>query len=107
VLVVPLNVTDAEVMNVATNVYTELQNAGVDVLMDDRDDRPGSKFKDADLIGFPLRVVIGGKGLKEGLIEVKWRTAKDPEKIPVADAIQFVLKSLAARREEESKKVPT
>jgi hypothetical protein len=48
--------------------------------MDDRDQRPGFKFKDADLIGIPLRITIGGKGLAEGIAEVKWRTEADPKK---------------------------
>jgi prolyl-tRNA synthetase len=48
--------------------------AGAEVLVDDRAERPGVKFKDADLIGIPLRLTIGGKGLKEGIIELKWRT---------------------------------
>ena len=61
-----------------------------DVLLDDRAQRAGVKFKDADLIGFPLRVVIGGKGLQEGLIELKWRTAAEPIKVPVADAVATI-----------------
>jgi prolyl-tRNA synthetase len=56
------------------------------VLVDDRAERPGVKFKDADLIGIPLRVTIGGKGLKEGIIELKARTGRDVRKIPLAEA---------------------
>jgi prolyl-tRNA synthetase len=56
------------------------------VLVDDRAERPGVKFKDADLIGIPLRLTIGGKGLKEGIIELKWRAQKDVAKVPVAEA---------------------
>ena len=58
----------------------------IDYLWDDRDERPGVKFKDADLIGIPLRIVIGGKGLKEGVIELKPRASKEVQKIAVADA---------------------
>lgn len=78
VLVIPLNVTDAAVMDAAEKIYSGLQGQGLDVLMDDRDARPGFKFKDADLIGIPLRVVVGGKGLKDGVAEVKWRTEANP-----------------------------
>jgi len=55
-------------------------------LIDDRAERPGVKFKDADLIGIPLRLTIGGKGLKEGIIELKWRTQKEVAKVPLAEA---------------------
>jgi prolyl-tRNA synthetase len=61
VLVIPLNVTDPETMQLAERFYKELGEAGVDVLMDDRDARAGFKFKDADLIGIPLRIVIWGR----------------------------------------------
>jgi prolyl-tRNA synthetase len=105
-LVIPLNVTDPEVMGLAEKFYQELQANGVDVLMDDRDARPGFKFKDADLIGIPLRLVVGGKGLKEGTVEVKWRTAETPQKVPVDAAVPTVLKLLAERRAADAAKVP-
>lgn len=56
------------------------------MLLDDREERPGVKFKDADLIGVPLRVVIGGKGLLAGIVEVKPRASKDVQKIAVGEA---------------------
>lgn len=90
VQIIPLNVADEEVMKVANSVYESLMNAGVDVLMDDRDQRPGFKFKDADLIGIPLRVTIGGRGLKEGITEVRWRAEADAHRIPVAETADFV-----------------
>lgn len=107
VVVIPLNVEDAEVRQLSEKIYGELKSAGVDVLLDDRDARPGFKFKDADLIGFPLRVVIGGKGLKEGNVEIKWRTQEAADKVPVAGAVANVLDQLAQRRAEDAKKVPT
>ena len=61
------------VMEQAAALETALTAAGLDVLVDDRDQRPGVKFKDADLIGIPLRVVVGERGLKDGTIEIKWR----------------------------------
>lgn len=105
--VIPLNVTDAEVMDVANKYYEELTAAGVDVLFDDRDQRPGFKFKDADLIGIPLRVVIGGKGLKNGEVELKWRTDDGPTKVPVADGIAKVQELLKERQAQELENVPS
>ena len=87
---IPLNVTDEEVMAAVNKIYDELKEAGVDVLMDDRDQRPGFKFKDADLIGLPVRVVVGGKGLKEGNAEVKLRTDSEATMVPIGDAVAHV-----------------
>ncbi len=98
VQIIPLNVSDGEVMKVTNKIYGELTAAGIDVLMDDRDQRPGFKFKDADLIGIPLRVTIGGKGLAEGIAEIKWRTESDATKIPLADAVGFVKDLIAAKQ---------
>jgi prolyl-tRNA synthetase len=90
VALIPLNVKDEDTMTAATKIYDELTAAGVDVLMDDRDQRPGFKFKDADLIGLPVRVIIGGKGLKEGNAEIKLRTDAEATKIPIGDAVAHV-----------------
>lgn len=105
-LIVPLNIADEEVMSVANRCYDELKSAGVDVLMDDRKARPGFKFKDADLIGIPLRLVIGGKGLKDGQVEVKWRTGEGPELVPVDKAVSGVIERLNERRAAEAATVP-
>jgi prolyl-tRNA synthetase len=69
----------------AERVYRELTEKGVEVLYDDRDERPGVKFKDADLIGMPLRVTIGKKGLADGKVELKARTAKEAELVPLGE----------------------
>ncbi len=74
VCITPLGVVpDSEVMKTAEQIYSELSAAGVDVIIDDRDDRPGVKFKDADLVGFPIRVGIGEKSLANGQVEIKLR----------------------------------
>jgi prolyl-tRNA synthetase len=75
-----------EAAALAEKLATAAESAGADVLVDDREERPGVKFKDADLIGIPLRLTIGGKGLKEGVIELKWRHQKEVVKVPVAEA---------------------
>jgi prolyl-tRNA synthetase len=67
-----------ELDRTAERLYRAFRERGVDVLWDDRDERPGVKFKDADLIGIPLRITLGKKGLAEGKVEVKLRTEKDP-----------------------------
>jgi len=101
VLVIPLNMDDADVLGTAEGIYDELSAAGVDVLYDDRAARPGFKFKDADLIGIPLRIVVGAKGLKDGVVEVKWRTDDAPDKVPVESAVSEALGRLDTRRNQE------
>jgi prolyl-tRNA synthetase len=82
--------------NVATEakkLYDDLRARGIDVLWDDRDERPGVKFKDADLLGMPLRITIGAKSLANGNIELKPRSEPDPKKaelVPVADAARIL-----------------
>ena len=92
---------DPETKIAADKLYQQFREAGVDVLYDDRELRPGVKFKDADLIGIPLRVVVGSKGLQAGEIEVKWRTADEAEKIPVAEILIAVQQLLKVRREQD------
>ncbi len=70
--------------------YDDLEAAGIDVLLDDRDQRAGVKFKDADLIGIPLRVVVGDRGLKEGKLEIKWRHEEKPAMIAVEGAAKEI-----------------
>lgn len=106
VAVVPLNVTDAEVAATADRITQQLEAAGVDVLHDDRDQRPGVKFKDVDLVGIPLRVVIGGKGLKEGKLEVKWRWETEARQVPLDSAVEHLLNMLAEQRAAELARAP-
>ena len=84
---------EANVAEAAEKLYGDLWTRGVEVLWDDRDERPGVKFKDADLIGIPLRVTIGAKGLAGGNIELKPRTEPDPKKselVPLAAAAERI-----------------
>ncbi|MFN0150410.1 MAG: proline--tRNA ligase [bacterium] len=85
VLIVPVNWAHDETRAVATRLYEELKLAGVDTLLDDRRERAGFKFKDADLIGIPVRVTIGEKGLAEGMLEVRTRRGGESVSVPVAD----------------------
>ena len=72
-----------EAMGKAEEVYGWLQDQGIDALLDDRDERPGVKFKDVDLMGMPMQVVIGGKGLARGVVEVKDRRTGEKSELPV------------------------
>jgi prolyl-tRNA synthetase len=99
VLVVPLQVQHESVMKQALELEQALGAAGLDVLVDDRDQRPGFKFKDADLIGIPLRVVIGERGLKDGTVEVKWRHESEAKNIPAATAAEAVIAEVTAARD--------
>jgi len=99
VLIAPLQVqADGPVMAVARAIADRLEADGADVLVDDRDQRPGVKFKDADLIGVPIRVVVSDRGLKDGTIELKWRHEKEVRKIPAEGAAEAVAAELARAR---------
>jgi prolyl-tRNA synthetase len=89
VVVVPVNVLDDTQMALALQVYEQLQAAGVEVMLDDRDERAGVKFKDADLIGYPIRVTAGKKAA-DGLLEVKLRDADQPQDMAAGDVLAFV-----------------
>lgn len=86
-----LDPEDPEVNGLAEQIYKELSGRGVDVLLDDRKERPGVKFKDADLLGMPLRLTIGARGLKEGGIEVVNRRSKEMAKIPPGEVVEHVV----------------
>ena len=94
VIVLPLDSRNPEVAATAQNLYLELKKTGLDVLIDDRDLRPGFKFKDADLIGIPYRITIGSKGLAEGLVEIRERATGNVTKISSADAMKTIAKML-------------
>ena len=98
VLIAPLQLNNEAVMEAAGSLEKALEAAGYDVLVDDRDQRPGFKFKDADLIGIPLRVVISERGLKDGTIEVKWRTDPSSHNISAATAGEAILAELETTR---------
>ncbi len=86
---------------VAERLYQELDELGVEVLYDDRDERPGVKFNDADLIGIPLRVAVSARNLKNDQIEIKRRTEKDPVFVPVDQSVAEIVRILAEIGEAE------
>ena len=91
VLVTVINVQHADSVRVAEDVVSKLEAAGVAVLYDDRDERPGVKFKDADLLGLPLRVNVGEKSLAKGVVEMKIRKSGEMRTVPVAQAADGIL----------------
>jgi prolyl-tRNA synthetase len=87
VIVVPVNRNDESLRTTAEKIYQELGGRGVETLLDDRDERPGVKFKDADLLGFPLRVTVGPKALARGNVELKERRADRAEEVAVGEVV--------------------
>ncbi|MGH7962168.1 MAG: His/Gly/Thr/Pro-type tRNA ligase C-terminal domain-containing protein, partial [Candidatus Binatia bacterium] len=88
--IVPVNWNDPPTRQAAEDLYTRLLAAGVEVLLDDRDERPGVKFKDADLLGIPLRVTIGAKSLARGLVEFKRRAEGQAVEVALEHAVETV-----------------
>jgi prolyl-tRNA synthetase len=86
----------AEVKTAAESLHDELAALGVDVLLDDRGERPGAMFADWELIGVPLRVVVSDRGLKAGTVEVQGRRDAAAVVVPVADALATVKARLEA-----------
>ena len=93
VVIVPVNINDTLQMDVANRMYTELQNAGVEVVLDDRDERAGVKFKDADLIGFPFRVTVG-KTIQDGFVEYKIRENGTVENLTPDEAVKKLIEAV-------------
>ena len=97
VCVCPVKANDEESMAAAQKIADGLEAAGVDVILDDRDERPGVKFKDADLIGFPVRITIG-KSLKDGQVEVKWRWDSSSSLVGVDEVVETLVAQLNEER---------
>jgi len=92
---------DENSMKIADEIYTDLKTNGIDVLLDDREERPGVKFADAELIGIPLRVTIGPRGLENGVVEFLDRS--DPEKtqaeIRIEEVLDFLLEKISSQKD--------
>jgi len=90
VIITPVNVNDNNISDVAENLYKKMRGDGVEVILDDRDERAGVKFNDADLIGIPLRVVIGQKNLAQNKVELKTRQTGENKLIAVDEIVNVV-----------------
>jgi prolyl-tRNA synthetase len=88
--ILPLQVQNAEVAAAAEKLFQELIDLGVETVLDDRDERPGLKFKDADLIGYPFRLTVSEKNLSAGEVELKFRAAGEVTRLPLSDAANAV-----------------
>src|SRR5262245_34097989 len=97
---VPVSMKDAGQTSAADEIYSDLRKAGFDVLMDDRDERAGVKFKDADLLGLPIRITVGNALAREGLVEIRERATRTERRVPrpqVVQTIQEIARTLSSR----------
>ncbi len=86
VVIIPVSNRDSEMMNIAEDLYETLKERDVEVLLDDRDERAGVKFKDADLIGYPFKITVGKKTLENGTVDIKGRNDSKEETIELSEA---------------------
>jgi prolyl-tRNA synthetase len=91
VIITPVNVNEQSLSETAEDIYQILLKAGIEVILDDRDERAGVKFKDADLIGIPYRITVGPKKLAEGKVEIKSRRSGTVETLPVAEVESYIM----------------
>jgi prolyl-tRNA synthetase len=98
VIVLELQQDDDTLIATAKKIYEDLQAAGIEVLYDDRDERPGVKFKDADLIGIPYRIALGKKGLAEGVVELKLRKGTEVRKVKIDEIVPLVIAEVTKER---------
>ena len=92
-MITPVNYADAAQREAADGLHGACKAAGLDTVLDDRDERPGVKFKDADLVGIPYRITIGKK-LAQGLVEIVERRTKQSSDVPLAEAAEYVRKRI-------------
>jgi prolyl-tRNA synthetase len=96
IVVTPVNVKDANLLNAAVDIGTRLEAAGFDVILDDRDERPGVKFKDADLVGIPFRINVGKK-VTEGTVEVVLRSTREMRDVTISAIVEYFQGALRAQ----------
>jgi len=96
VIVTPVNIKESDVMKASEDICSELLDCGVESIIDDRDERAGVKFKDADLIGIPLRIVVGSKNLAQGRVELKIRRSGESSLYETGKIVDEVRKIIAA-----------
>jgi len=100
VIVTPVNINEPDVMKASEDIYADLLTSGVEAILDDRDERAGVKFKDADLIGIPLRIVVGAKNLVQGNVELKIRKTGETRMIAVRDIVRQATGIIGAQLSE-------
>ncbi|OPX20739.1 MAG: proline--tRNA ligase [Desulfobacca sp. 4484_104] len=100
VLLIPIAINDQFTVTTAEQLYMEMVAAGIEVLFDDRDERPGVKFKDGDLLGIPLRVVVGPRTLAQHQAEVRHRQSQEIQMVPLAELLGYLQASIAQERDD-------
>ncbi|MFH1837231.1 MAG: proline--tRNA ligase [Candidatus Omnitrophota bacterium] len=98
VIVIPIKKEDDAVNKEAERVYTQMKEAGIDVLIDDRERSAGIKFKDADLVGFPFQIVIGKKGMEQGKIEIKDRATQESVLVSKNEFLEYILGEIRSKK---------
>ncbi len=98
VVIVPVNISDKDLLDKALDIHKTLEEAGIEVLLDDRDERAGVKFKDADLLGFPLRIILGNKWTREKKLELRERRSQGSKDIDAGQALEEVRRFLKGQR---------
>ncbi len=96
IVITPVNVKDESLLQAAVDIASQLEAAGFDVILDDRDERPGVKFKDADLVGIPFRITVGKK-VTEGTVEVVLRSTREVRDVRIASVVEHFQGVLPAR----------
>jgi prolyl-tRNA synthetase len=99
VVITLVKMDDDATVDTGEALYRELADAGIEVLIDDRDERPGVKFADAELIGIPYRITVGPRGLADGVVELTERRSGESEQIPVGDAATGMIERVSAARD--------
>jgi len=90
VLILPVDIKNGKLRETAFQIYNELRHDGIEVLLDDRDERPGIKFKDGDLIGIPIRITIGPRRLEEGKVEIRLRKSGKVEVVNIGETADYI-----------------
>ena len=96
IVVTPTNVKDESLLRAAVDIGFRLETAGFDVILDDRNERPGVKFKDADLVGIPFRITVGNK-VTEGTVEVVLRSTREVRDVRIATVVEYFQGVLRAK----------
>ena len=98
VIVLPIQVNDEAVMNAGNTIYQQLNDQGIDTVIDDRSERAGFKFKDADLIGYPVQIILGGRSVSSGVAEVQYRHSGEKTEIAISEAAGTIAEWIKQRR---------
>jgi prolyl-tRNA synthetase len=99
IVVTPTNISDEKLKSTAEEIGSQLESAGYDVLLDDRDERPGVKFKDADLVGIPFRVNVGKK-VTEGTVEVVQRSTRQSHDVSIGAVAEYFHQTLGPAQQK-------